>query len=150
VDEAVAVADRPTLEETERQHLLTVLDELGDETGAGHSAERGAEAPVAGSPPILRLSEEDEQLLARLRIGLALLAGSLRGERALAPADVQRTLDGAEAVARRDILCGRGGRLPRLLPSFVYLVALPLVGQSEALRVSKRAALLLEGGAETH
>lgn len=52
-------------------------------------------------------------------------------------------LGGAEAVARREIAAGRGARLPRLLPVFVYAALMPLVGQENALRQSQRAKELI-------
>jgi hypothetical protein len=88
------------------------------------------------------LSEEDEHLVAELWEGLASLAGSRRAQPRLAPA-VQGALDGAEFVVRGAILTARPGRLPQLLPSFVFLVMLPISGKPEALRVSRRAARLL-------
>jgi AcrR family transcriptional regulator len=49
-------------------------------------------------------------------------------------------LGGAEAVIRRELGAGRPGRLPQLLPDFVYAVLVPFVGQGEALRQAKLAA----------
>jgi AcrR family transcriptional regulator len=51
-------------------------------------------------------------------------------------------LGGAEALLRREITKGRAGRLPQLLPDFVYAALVPWVGQAEALRQSKLAAKL--------
>ena len=55
---------------------------------------------------------------------------------------MQAALDGAEFVARGDILTGRR-RLPQLLPSFAFLAVLPQMGKAEALRVAGRAAQLV-------
>jgi AcrR family transcriptional regulator len=49
-------------------------------------------------------------------------------------------LGSAEAVIRRELAAGRTGRLPQLLPDFVYAVLVPFVGQGEALRQAKVAA----------
>lgn len=49
-------------------------------------------------------------------------------------------LGGAEAVIRRELAAGRAGRLPQLLPDFVYAALVPFVGQGEALRQAKLAA----------
>jgi hypothetical protein len=39
---------------------------------------------------------------------------------------------------------GNAARLPTLMPSFVFLVALPLVDQDRALELSQRSAQLVE------
>jgi AcrR family transcriptional regulator len=49
-------------------------------------------------------------------------------------------LGGAEAVVRRELVAGRGDRLPQLLSDFVYAALVPFVGQREALRQAKQAA----------
>jgi AcrR family transcriptional regulator len=50
-------------------------------------------------------------------------------------------LGGAEAVIRRELASGRSARLPQLMPDFVYAVLVPFVGQREALRQAKLAAM---------
>ena len=148
MDEAFAAAGvgRPFLEGAERRRLLQALSELCEEREAWpRGDELHAEALPGHWPLAARLSREDEQLVARLRAGLAKLAGSLRGEPFEAAAAVHRALDGAESTMRRDFARGRSGRLPQLLPSFAYLVVLPLEGPAEALRVSERAARLVSG-----
>ena len=57
---------------------------------------------------------------------------------------LQGALDGAEFVVRGDILLGQSARLSQRLPSFVFLVLLPLLGKPEALRAADRAARLLD------
>jgi hypothetical protein len=147
LDDAFAIADRPTLKAVEPRRLLDVLSALCDEVGsrAGGEDPHADDAEPAGEwPPGAMLSEEDEQLVAGLRGGLATLAGALRVRLVQAPAAVRGALDGAELLARSEILSGRRERLPQLLPSFAFLVVLPLVGKSEALRISRRADALLE------
>jgi AcrR family transcriptional regulator len=56
-------------------------------------------------------------------------------------------LGGAEAVARREVAAGRAEGLPRLLPDFVYGVAVPFLGQPRALGLAQRAREMLRGGA---
>ncbi len=57
---------------------------------------------------------------------------------------VSIALDGAEVVMRGELAMGNAGQLPALLPSFVFLVALPVVDQGRALELSRRAAQLVE------
>jgi hypothetical protein len=147
VDKALAVADRPALKGTERKHLLRVLSDLSDGDGNPARAQRKeAEGLAAERPLDTRLEENDEQLVTEIRAGLARLAGLRQGEPAEATAAVRGALDGAEFVVRGDLLLGRSARLPQLLPSFVFLVLLPLLGKPEALRAAERAARLLDRG----
>lgn len=147
MDEAVEVADRTRLKGIERKRLLRVLSDLSDVDGDQARAQRRqAEALVAERPLDAMLGEEDEQLVAELRAGLAQLAVLRPGEPVEGVVAVQGALDGAEFVVRGDILSGQSARLPQLLPSFVFLVLLPLLGKSEALRVAERAARLLDRG----
>ena len=115
MDETVAVADLPA-EGIERRRLIQVLSNLSNEG-----------------------CDQDEQLVTELRAGLAGLAGLRPGEPVEPPA-LQWALDGAEFVVRNDILLGQSARLPHRLPSFVFLVLLPLLGKPEALRAANWAA----------
>jgi AcrR family transcriptional regulator len=57
------------------------------------------------------------------------------GERAAVPARaVRAALGGAEAVVRAEIAAGRVAGLPAHLPSLVYGVLVPVIGQGEALQ----------------
>jgi hypothetical protein len=151
VDEALAVAAHPELGGAERERLLRALGELASEIEGERGTQRvGAAGPrfealAVKWPPSARLGEADEQFVRRLRGGLTSLARSLPAEPALDAAGVSRALEGAEFVTRREIRRGRAAGLPKLLPTFAYLVSLPLLGQAGALRVSKRATLLLDG-----
>jgi hypothetical protein len=148
VDEALAVADDGhTLKGIERKHLLRVLKDLSNGKGDDARAQpRQAEGFAVGRPLDSSLGDDDEQLVTELRAGLATLARSCRGEPVDSAAAVRGALDGAEFVVRGDLLSGRGARLPQLLPSFVFLVLLPLLGKPEALRAAERAARLLDRG----
>jgi AcrR family transcriptional regulator len=57
-------------------------------------------------------------------------------------ATARAALGGAEAVIRRELAAGRAAALPPLLPDFVYAVLVPFVGQGEALRQAKLAAMV--------
>jgi hypothetical protein len=136
MDETVAVADRPA-EGIERRRLIQVLSDLSNE-GCTEAPAQQAETLASNS----RL-DQDEQLVTELRAGLARLAGLRPGE-PVEPLALQGALEGAEFVVRSDILSGQSARLPQRLPSFVFLVLLPLLGKAEALRAADRAARLLD------
>ena len=138
MDETVAVADRPA-EGIERRRSIQVLSDLYNEGRTEAPAQhRQAETLASNS----RL-DQDEQLVTELRAGLARLAGLRPGE-PVEPLALQGALEGAEFVVRSDILSGQSARLPQRLPSFVFLVLLPLLGKPEALRAADRAARLLD------
>jgi hypothetical protein len=88
---------------------------------------------------------EDEALARGLRRALVRFAAPL----ALDADDAQWrrmrvAIDGAEMAARGELLSGNAWHLPRLLPSFVFMVALPVVEQGVALELSRRAAELVD------
>ena len=92
------------------------------------------------------LSRRDEALVAELRKALARLAAGLGGS-ATGPdpaGAVRATLDSAEMLIRGELIRGNEAGLAKLMPSFVYLVALPLVGQDRALRLSERTEALVD------
>ncbi len=89
------------------------------------------------------LAEEDEQLVVELTDGLARLAGLRPGESDGGPVGLRGALDGAEFVVRGHIISGQSALLPQVLPSLVFLVLLPALGQAEALRASGQAESLL-------
>jgi hypothetical protein len=126
--------------------LVRIADELCAELGlegidevVGARSSLGEEGVMAGI-----LSTTDEELVSRLRTSLARISAALgarpgdpRGQAVLA------ALDGAEMVVRGELLVGNADQLPRLMPSFVFLVALPIVEQDRALELSRRTAQLI-------
>ena len=54
-------------------------------------------------------------------------------------------LDGVEMVIRGELVRGNAGQLPALMPSFVFVVTLPIVKQDEALTLSQRTSELIKG-----
>jgi hypothetical protein len=132
----------------EREALLAVADQLsielgyaeGEEVPGAHSPLGGDEGPMAGM-----LNTEDELLVARVRRALAKVAAALDGDGAA----VGAALDGAEMVMRGELVSGNAARLPALMPSFVFLVALPAVDQDRALELSRRTARLVEGALDS-
>jgi len=146
MDEVVAAPDRHALQGADRKRLLQVLDDLRSEVCAETDVRKSDGEGLVQGQQLGALSEEDEQLVASLREGLESLAGGRQEQPARVALAVEGALDGAEFVVRGDILMGQLGRLPQLLPSFVFLVRLPLSGKPEALRISRRAARLLSDG----
>ena len=127
--------------------LLRVADRLCRELGYAESGEvPGARTtPGEGLATSRILDSEDAALVARLRTALAKIAVALntRSEDAPVPG-VLAALDGAEMVMRGELVSGNAGQLPRLMPSFVFLVALPIVEQDRALELSRRTSELIE------
>jgi hypothetical protein len=112
--------------------------ELGEVPG-GRSAldEEGVMAGI--------LSAEDESLVEALRNGLARIAAAVGARREHPPRQaVAAALDGAELVVRGELISGNREQLPRLMPSFVFLVTLPIVDQDRALELSRRTEELIE------
>jgi hypothetical protein len=128
---------------------MGLADRLSFELGYGEGGQLAAAGPplvgVAGlMDGMLRV--EDEVLVARLRRGLAELVGALGAGAEGAPTGaVGAALDGAEMVIRGELLCGNAGQLAELIPGFVFLVVLPVVGHDEALALSRRTEALVEG-----
>jgi hypothetical protein len=91
------------------------------------------------------LSAEDELWVTHLRGGLARIASTLSGgAEPPHPDAVRAALDGADLVMRGELVNGNDDWLPRLMPSFVFLVVLPIVDQDRALEISRRCAELIE------
>jgi hypothetical protein len=134
----------------EREALLAVVDRLGIELGYAEGGQvPDAHSPLGGEEGAMAgiLNSEDELLVARARRGLARIAAALDGEAPEGASGnaVSAALDGAEMVIRGELVSGNADRLPSLIPSFVFLVALPLVDQDRALELSQRAGQLVEG-----
>lgn len=130
---------------------LRALAEIGDRLCAdfGYGVEGdlpvdGTREATDGSNPFDSLGPEDERLIATARQSLARLASALEARRreGIPEIAVPAMLTGAELVMRSEL--ARGGRLSALMPSFVYLVALPTVDQDEALELSRRTSELIE------
>lgn len=98
--------------------------------------------------PFSTLSLEDERLIAAAREGLVRLSLALRPRQPhhLSEMTVGALLNGAEMVMRDEL--AKGNRLSAVMPSIVYLVAVPAVDQDEAFEISERAASLLEGSTD--
>ena len=91
------------------------------------------------------LGAEDEALIGRVRQSLVRIATALgAGQSDFQIRSVRVAIDGAEMASRGELLAGNARYLPRLLPSFVFMVALPIVEQDRALELSHRAAKLID------
>jgi hypothetical protein len=130
--------------------LLAVIARLCEElapswpreatNGPGLVAPSGRRLAIAND-----LTPEDERLVADLRAALGRLVLTLEpnpGERARNGA--LATLDAAESVMGIELLQGRLERLPRIMPSFVFLLTLQVAAQDRAIELSERAAELIE------
>jgi hypothetical protein len=135
----------------EREGLRRAADQLCAElgySGAGEAPPRANSLLAEGDAESIlgSLSPEDESLVAAIRRSLAKLAAAVA---AGSPTGVPRSevgalLDATELVMRAELARAHAKQLPDLLPSFVFLVTLPIVGQDEALELSQRAARLVE------
>ena len=72
----------------------------------------------------------------------AALAGE--GRQGRGESAVDAALDGAEMVIRGELLRGNAAKRLTLMPSFVFLVSLPVVDQDRALELSRRTERLVE------
>jgi hypothetical protein len=141
----------------ERELLLRIANQLCSELGRRPSSEwlsvasptfgeRGSHTAAAG------LSRGDEELVRTMRQALAEVAGAADTGRLAAERrnSVRAALDGAELVVRGELAMGGRDQVRMLLPSFVFLIALPILQQDDALAISRRARELVEqafGGA---
>lgn len=133
----------------ERQALTEIADRLCAELGLP-----GVEAPAEprardGSTRLFAglLGPRDEELVEVARRSLTRISAALAAGH---PKVVSETaygalLDGAEVVMRNELAAGN--RIAPLMPSFVFLISLPMVDQDQALELSGWAeSLLAESG----
>lgn len=135
----------------EKEALLAVVAELCAELSHGGGGEELAAAPsplgegdkvlIAGT-----LRPEDESLVVDMRRGLAKLAAAVGATKleGVPQSAVCAALDGTEMVMRGELVSGNAEQLPALMPSFVFLVTLPIVEQGEALDLARRTSELIE------
>lgn len=127
--------------------LLWIADRLCAEVG-GELPDRAGPNSL-GSPAGCHddLPSQDESLVETLKRALAKVAASVGGADEATEATeraVGAALDGAERVIRGELATGESGQLVMLMPSFVFLVTLPIVSQDEAIHLSRRASELAE------
>ena len=123
-----------------------LCEELGDPPDQSTS-----EVPDFAALPLSELGlsygldAEDRKIVESLRGALMKIAMALcpsPGEPAVA--GVLASLDGAESMMGVELLRGHPEQLPKLMPGFVFLVALQVAGQDRALELSRRASELIE------
>jgi len=135
----------------QHEALLRVADQLCAQLGyaGGEQEAHGASSPLGGSGGAVGevLSPQDEALVASVRRGLANVAAAAGAARSASTdgSAVSAALDGAELVMRGELARGNATQLPALIPSFVFLVTLPIVEQDEALKLSQRTSELIDG-----
>ncbi|MGE5336048.1 MAG: hypothetical protein ACM3JL_01330 [Nitrososphaerota archaeon] len=132
----------------EREALAKLADRLCAEFGYPADAEVPDEAhPQLEAERAMLfgdlLGPEDEELVATARAGLARIAAALgtRHPKVVSETAYGALLDGAELVMRGELASGKP--VPRLMPGFVFLLALPMVSHDEALELSQRTSSLL-------
>jgi hypothetical protein len=141
------VASRQVAVGSECEALSDVADRLCTEFGyplevdlptSWPSSSEGERSTLFGS-----LSPEDERLIAAARRTLVRIGHAVRTKRPtnVPDATIGALLDGAELVMRDEL--AKGKRLSTVLPSVVFLVAVPAVDLDEALELAERAAALL-------
>jgi hypothetical protein len=137
----------------EREALLRIADQLCAELGfpgADKAASRVRSFFAEGTAELMLVNPrpEDESLVAAIRRGLESVAVAVSAGRSKNVLEwkVGAVLDATELVMRGELARGSVEQLPALMPSFVFLVVLSIVGQDEALRLSRRAEELIEGG----
>ncbi len=131
----------------EREALAKVADRLCVEFGypLDRLPARDSSPSASNSAGLFAetLSDEDKRLIAAARQSLAQLAGALQDRTTsnVVEAATSALLDGAEMVMRSELALGNPPS--KVMPSLVFLIALSLVDQDEALDLSKRTAGLL-------
>ena len=117
-----------------------VVGELGTVASGGIAKRHFAEM----------LSAEDVHLIEMITRALARVASAVSVAHRLnnMPNAIEAAIDGAEMVMWGELVRGGGvERLAAMLPGFVFLAVLPLIGREEALRVCERTAKLLDRAA---
>lgn len=133
----------------EREALAKIGDRLCAELGYPPPADLPAggglgRAPGNPRPFAEALSPEDELLVAVAHRSLIRLATGLVAKHPPGSFDkgLRAMLDGSELLMRSELAAGNS--ILSLMPSFVYLIALPMLNQDEAVALSRRASSLLE------
>jgi hypothetical protein len=126
--------------------LIEVADQLCAELAYTGSGEIPWAQSIFGEQGLMSglLSPADESFVTELRMALAKVAEAL----GVRPDDphiglISAALDGAEMTVRGELVSGNEDRLPRLMPGFVFMVALPIVDQDRALELSQRTTDLI-------
>jgi hypothetical protein len=90
------------------------------------------------------LGVAEERLVSGLRAGLAEIAMTFSVETVGPELDAVRfALDSAEMVIRGTLISDQEAELPRLMPSLVFLTALPVIEHDRAIELSRRASQLI-------
>lgn len=131
----------------ERERLLRVAGSLELQLGFEASKETvGPAGRLAGGRFGDLLEDEDERLMVAISEALSRLAGAVTGgdgARGDSRGATLTTLEGAELVIATEIVAGREERVAEILPGAVFLVVLPALGETEAMRLAQRTEELL-------
>lgn len=135
---------------SEREAALRIADRLCAEVGCDEGDVDNGDADSAIDRREQKiwgvLSAEDESLVAAIRdrlakLAAAIAAGPLEGATREA---VTSALDGTELVMGGELTRGNSMHLLALMPSFVFLVTLPIAQHDGALELSRRTSELIE------
>jgi hypothetical protein len=133
-----------------REALLRIGDQLCSELKAtGHADSAAQPLPPQCFDGMGNLSSEDELLVRSIRGSLEQMIFDLHASfPGNPPPRVWNALDGAELVLRGELALGHLEEILPLLPSFVFLIASPMVEQDRALELSRRTSELVEDAQE--
>jgi hypothetical protein len=133
----------------EREALDALADRFCAELGYPQAGELGDEAALArikGRDPMFAelIGPDEEKLVAAARRALVRIAAALETKHSRVVSDTayRALFDGAEFVMRSELAAGN--LISPLMPSFVFLISLPMVSQEEALDLSRRSTALLD------
>jgi hypothetical protein len=131
----------------ERESLAEVADVLCAEFGyPGGAAQEAQPEPddLRSQLFAAQLTPEEEALVGAARCSLARLATALQSThpKVISETTYRALLDGMEFVMRSEV--ATGNRLAAVMPSLVFLIALPMLEQDRALELARRTSALLE------
>lgn len=125
-----------------------MVDRLCTEFGYPVATEEPAGATLPSDDPRhnlfgIDLTPEQEALVLLARQNLNRFASALGAEhpKMVSETTYNALLDGAETALRSEL--ASGVPITRVMPSLIFLVALPMVSDEEALQLSQRTAALL-------
>jgi AcrR family transcriptional regulator len=138
---AVVGAGSPEL--ADWQFLLGATQALLELMAAQPSYARLACIEARGAMP----AEAYERYSAGIRVIMAMLDRVRAYAKRSAPTSATRgAIGGAELLIRRELIAGRAGQLPKLLPDIIYGTVVPFLPQPEALRYAGLARELVKDG----
>jgi hypothetical protein len=129
--------------------VLRVADQLCAELGCSEEGADMADVRLSnrqgdGVSAVLPAQEESLVRTIKRKLFQIATAASVVKIEGPPPDAVSAALDGAEMVMRGELVSGNADRLLSMMPSFVFLVTVPVVEHGQALALSRRTAKLIE------